>query len=263
VLWVSGQTESDDFPVSDALDRCDNGGGDLFLARFDSEGVMLSSTYIGGASTEGAPHAALLPGGGLALAAATQSMDFPGSTRNNAGARDAVSLSVDPGMLSLRSAYFGGAGDESVESIATDGWGLVWMTGGTNSSTLPLVAPSVGLRDAWVARMDPVTGAPLWAARLGSAADDEATALAVDPRGNLFLAGDTRSNLWRHVPPQASRPAGGQDVFLAGLRESWAEDLFLLALAWQLPRYYGPLDLDWNGVANTDDLFQLQRDWNP
>ena len=260
-LWLAGRTHSSDFPVVAALDRCDNGAGDLFLARFSDDGVLVSSSYVGGSGEEGAPHLSLLPGGAVVLAASTRSLDFPATARNNAGGADCVSLSVDPSMLAMEAAYFGGTGDETVQAVAADAWGLVWIAGGSNSDTLPLAPTQIGMRDAYVTRTGP-TGVPLWSTRLGSFADDEAAALTVDALGNLFVTGSTRGGAWPQIAPGSQRHAGGNDVFLVGLRESRVDDLFLLALAWRFTNYQGPLDLDWSGTADPSDFFQLLLDWS-
>ena len=50
-VWVTGYTNSIDFPILSAY-QSSYGGGDVFVSHFSSSGTLLSSTYLGGKSGE-------------------------------------------------------------------------------------------------------------------------------------------------------------------------------------------------------------------
>jgi hypothetical protein len=47
-VWVTGSTDSDDFPVLNACRSTYGGNCDAFISHFSSSGVLTSSTYLGG-----------------------------------------------------------------------------------------------------------------------------------------------------------------------------------------------------------------------
>lgn len=77
-VWVAGSTSSDDFLVtSDAYQGSHGGGGDVFLSRFFSSGMLLYSTYLRGSGTDRGTVLAPDGSGGVWVAGETYSTDFP------------------------------------------------------------------------------------------------------------------------------------------------------------------------------------------
>jgi len=98
------------------------------------------------------------------------------------------------------STYFGGSDMEQARGICADAKGNVYVTGGTRSPDFPILN---GLRvstvprpdrsgnermDQFVAKLDP-QGRLLWSTALGGPNYDRAYGVAVDAKGNVYVAG--------------------------------------------------------------------------
>ena len=111
---------------------------------------------------------------------------------------------------------FGGAGDELGVRLAFDGAGnLVLAARGTSSIDFgggPL--QSAGAYDLFLARFDPA-GKHLWSRRFGDGANqfDDGYALAVDPAGQIAVAGDFQGTIDLGGGPLIAKNIG--DPFLA------------------------------------------------
>jgi hypothetical protein len=90
-------------------------------------------------------------------------------------------------------------------AVAVDPEGGAFVAGQT-FGTLPGQSSS-DLDDAFIAKLDSM-GTVLWIYQLGSEGGEQATGVAVDPAGNLALAGHT----WGTLQGQTS--SGGWDAFL-------------------------------------------------
>ncbi len=96
----------------------------------------------------------------------------------------------------------GTAGDEAGRAVAADAQGNLYVAGYTTGALNG--QRQFGGRDMFVIKHDP-SGQVLWTRQFGTAADDEAAALAIDAAGNLIVAGTTGGTF----PGQTS--AGGTD----------------------------------------------------
>jgi hypothetical protein len=78
-VYVVGYTKSTNFPVSpDALQMCNGGNYDAFVARIDTNGTTLSfSTYLGGAGEDSAIGIHVGACGGVHFGGYTRSSGFP------------------------------------------------------------------------------------------------------------------------------------------------------------------------------------------
>jgi uncharacterized protein (TIGR03437 family) len=96
-----------------------------------------------------------------------------------------------------------------VNAVATDRSGNTYLTGITNLTTLPVTSNAVqpqlaagqcffpffgyNCGDAFVIKLDP-TGAIVYATYFGGNGTDSGDAIAVDPQGNVYVAGVTSAN---------------------------------------------------------------------
>jgi photosystem II stability/assembly factor-like uncharacterized protein len=127
---------------------------------------------------------------------------------------------------------YGGSGHETIHAIATDAAGNIYLAGATSSADLPardgVFQPQIKGSDGFVAKLDR-SGQPLWSTYLGGsggrglrgADNDTATSIAVDPAGNVYIAGYTSSrdfptvNAFQPSPVATSTPS--TDGFAAKL----------------------------------------------
>jgi len=104
-------------------------------------------------------------------------------------------LVIDPTLT--YSSYFGGAQLDSADSIALDTNGNIYVTGLTSSTDFPtshpIQADNQGSDDIFVIKLKPDGTEMLYSTYLGGDDDEEASSIAVDSIGSVYLAGDTTS----------------------------------------------------------------------
>lgn len=119
---------------------------------------------------------------------------------HNGGSDGFVAKVKADGTGLVYAGYIGGADLEEADAIAVDTAGNAYVAGLTESdeTTFPVrVGPDLtfnGIIDAFVAKVKPDGTGLLFAGYIGGAGDDEARGIAVDPAGNVFIAGVTNSS---------------------------------------------------------------------
>lgn len=143
-------------------------------------------------------------------------------------------LVIDP---ILHAGYLGGDRNEAAMAVTIDNLGNVWLAGSSASQEgFPLPAPALqekatGGRDIFLAKMVPDASGNLnlayWT-QLGGSGDEEATAIAADNQGFVYLAGWTASaDLPRAGVPVQAAFGGERDAFVAKIRPDFGpEGLF-------------------------------------
>ncbi|MDQ7065919.1 MAG: RHS repeat-associated core domain-containing protein [candidate division KSB1 bacterium] len=224
-IYVVGTTFSDDFPVVNPLYT--GGSLDNFLAILDSDGNVLTSTRIGGSSSEANhPGLALDSDGNIYISCETLSRDFPsGNPGSVLGASQAVVVKLSESnnvLTEVLGFTYGGSGNEYGNEIAVDAAGNIYLAGGTLSSDLitkdALQANFAGgVSDTYVAVFSP-TGALETATYLGGTDYDNLHGIAVDVDGNVHIWGRTSSTDMPVVNAfQANFGGGSEDGFVAVL----------------------------------------------
>src|SRR5262249_55820429 len=75
--YVTGDTNSTDFPAANAVQRANGGGLDAFVAKLNPSGTqLLYSTYLGGSGIDGATGISLDASGGAYVTGFTNSTNF-------------------------------------------------------------------------------------------------------------------------------------------------------------------------------------------
>jgi hypothetical protein len=130
-MYVSGYTDSEDFPTLGAAQpRFGGGTSDGFIVRIDASGkALLASTYLGGTGSDSAVAIKIDPSGSVYVTGSTQSPDFP--TKNALfGRRDPDANAFVSKLTSsidglVYSTYLSGGSSD----IAVDALGLVYLIG--------------------------------------------------------------------------------------------------------------------------------------
>ena len=167
-VYVTGSTQSSNFPTINAYQPTEPGPNSGFLTRVSADGsTLVYSTYLGG-STLDQPTGIALDGTGEAYVAGyTMSANFP------------VANAYQPSALANGSGVFGTYG--FLTKFSADGSSLVYST--YFAGNLNGIAPGPGDRT-----MRPI------ADRSGSLPPYSAiSALALDANGNAYLAGTTNT----------------------------------------------------------------------
>lgn len=170
-VYLAGTTSSTNFPVVNAYQSALRGTSDAYVAKISpTGGVLLYSTYVGGADSAGrldqAFSIALDCADNILITGLTATRDFPTTT----GAISAVyggdpgdaflvklNLSHPPASQLLYSTYLGGDNTDRGRSLAVDREGSAYITGLTGSSNFPTASPfqssRAGLSDAFVSKI--------------------------------------------------------------------------------------------------------------
>jgi len=207
-------------------------GGDGYLARLSADGSkILAATYFGGSKQERGVYGMLLDSqGNIVIGSATRSPDMPtteGAYQTRYGGPDAdmyaAKLSADLKKI-LWCTYFGASkNDWPRGGIALDGQDNVVIVGGTNSKDFVTTENAYqrklkGERDGAIVKLTADGSRLIFSTRLGGSGWDGLMGAQIDPSGNVYVAGHTRSPDFpvTRGAPQA-RYSGKSDCFLSKL----------------------------------------------
>ncbi len=224
--YVAGITGSPNFPTTSGAfkttcgsDALCNGGYDGFVTKMNLTNTLnpalTYSTFLGGSGYDYLSGIAVDGSGNAYVAGGTTSIDFPVSASaaqrtyggNSAGCTPSstticgdvtVSKLNSTGSALTYSTYLGGSNDESPGfSMALDAQGNVYITGFTDSTNFPQVNPMQsyggGAGDAFVTKVNPSGTAFSYSTYLGGNGWDFGYHTALDPTGNVYIAGGTTS----------------------------------------------------------------------
>jgi Beta-propeller repeat len=213
-IYVTGGTASPDFPVTPgAYDGTFNGRHDVFVAKLDSGGNLIWSTFIGGPNYDRA-YAIKVDSNGYVYVAGRAGLGYPttvgcvqpgfgGDINPNAlyGPQDGFVSKLSPdGSRLIWSTYFGSDDNEVIRDIAIDESGAVYV--GVASVARPhphITAGSFqtvrrGPSDGVVAKISSDGSRVLYASYFGGSGDDGGNpSVRVDAAGHLFYLTHTRS----------------------------------------------------------------------
>lgn len=228
---VVGRTESMDFPTTTgAFDATFNGGlSDGFVTRVAPTGATLVySTFLGGRLDDSADAVAIEPQGTAVIAGYTSSTDFPitvgafDTAHNGATDLFVARLSVNGASLNFAT-FLGGSGDDNAQSIDLNRVGGIVAVGWTDSADFPTTSGAFdtthnGNDDGFVVVLTP-SGSSLTASTyLGGRNADGVEALAVNPTGEITVAGWTESSTFPTTAGALDRMyRGNTDCFVTRL----------------------------------------------
>ncbi|MFZ5876474.1 MAG: SBBP repeat-containing protein, partial [Nitrospirota bacterium] len=245
-IYVAMSTDSVSFPTTTgAFDETYNGGTDVVVAKLDAaSGALVYATYLGGSGDEplGVSTSVLVSTalavdalGNAYVGGVTSSPNLPttpGSwdpSYNDGDDAFVAKLDASGGSL-VYATYLGGSAHEAGRSIAIDGAGSVYVTGGTESSDFPTTLGAfdttfnggLGATDAYVAKLSADGSQLVYSTFLGGVDADDGFAVAVDAAGNAYITGETTGP---GFPTTAgafdqSFNGGGIDAFVAKLNAS-------------------------------------------
>ena len=193
--------------------------------------VLTFSTYFGGSGSETSPSVAIDPAGNIYLVGTTQGSpetSTVGSPTNSFPASGTITLI--PSTLSLTTStpshvfvtkispsqppavsyetFLGGTGSDTSAGIGVDGGGNAYIVGNTSSVDFPTggvpyqTAPeakgtqcaSVTCTSVFVSVLNNIGTSLTYSSYLSGNGNDQASGMAIDTNGNVFLTGTTTSN---------------------------------------------------------------------
>jgi uncharacterized repeat protein (TIGR01451 family) len=235
--YVTGRTESSDFPTRNPFQFMYGGSTDAFVTVLNSDGTdLVYSTFLGGSGLDVGNGIAVDGAGNAYVTGETASPNFPttanGFRTSNSGSSDAFVAQLDPtGAVLLYATYLGGSGLDRGTGVAVDATGKILVTGETSSGDFPVVnafQPTLGGgKDAFLAQLDASqsgTDSLRHSSYLGGSSDDVAFGIAVNSAGDAWVIGQTVSSV--NFPTmnafQATYAGGPSDVFIARITNATA-----------------------------------------
>ena len=221
-VWVTGNTNSTNFSLNSPNDTL-IGGIEAFVSRFNANGALSYSTYLGGSGEDKGNDIAVDSSGNAHVVGYTSSTDFPTvnpiQAANGGGAKDAFFTKISVNNSLAYSTYFGGSGEENGDRITVDSAGNAYVTGNTTSTNFPtqnaLQSVSGGGQDAFVTKINSSGSALVDSTYLGGSGNDFGGGIAVDTSGAVYVVGGTAStNFPTATPLQAANGGGANDAFI-------------------------------------------------
>ena len=221
--YITGVTNSDNFPVKDAYQSQISGVSDAFVTKLTPSGNTISfSTYLGGSLSDEGKSIAIDLSGNAYISGSTISTNFPIANAYQPalkGESDAFISKVDStGGSLIFSTYMGGGLLDVSEDIAIDLNGNSFITGWTESTDLPVKnayqAQLSGSIDAFVTKLDPSGSSMSYSTFLGGKEDDIAHGIEVDHEGNAYIVGETNSTGFPTKNAYQPLKSGNIDVFI-------------------------------------------------
>jgi Big-like domain-containing protein/beta-propeller repeat-containing protein len=278
--YVTGGTESSDFPTKNPLQPLFGGGyWDGFVTEINSEGSgLVYSTFLGGGGDEnhspGTPAIAVDSTGNTYVTGWTNSIDFPVSPnafqrKCNRGSNcyaygDAFVAKISPaGSAFVYSTYLGGSKDDLTNGIAADNAGNAYVTGSTRSPNFPTTPGAFQTScgdgqqcqygDAFVTKLNPSGSALVYSTFMGGSGYDYGHDIAVDSTGSAYVTGWTSSTNFPTRNAMQPASGGGQyDAFVFKLNPAGSDLVY--------STYLGGTSDDWGlGIAldSSEDVYVI------
>jgi hypothetical protein len=225
-VFVTGYTQSTDFPTAGMHHSAANGDGQAFVTELNpATGALRYSTALGGTGYDYGTGIAVDASGDVFVTGETFSTDFPtagmhASTANGNG--QAFVTGLDPTTGALRySTALGGTGYDQGNRIAVDASGDAFVTGQTFSTDFPTAgvhaSSTSGNGKGFVSELDS-GGAIRFSTALGGSDYDSGNGIAVDGSGDAFVTGFTSSTNFPTTPGAYQRALkGSYDAFVTEL----------------------------------------------
>jgi len=231
-IYVTGYTNSTDFPTYEPVQGSNAGGYDVFVTYFDLTGVsdLGFSTYLGGSGHDYGFGIDVDYNDSIFVTGFTSSSNFPTASpfQGTRGGGDDVFVTQYwpsyPQEYSLvYSTYLGGNGNDygyDIVALTYPTKNTVYITGYTSSSNFPTRDPvqgsKAGNNDAFVTQMNLTDATLEFSTYLGGTSHDYARSIALDTEG-ILVTGYTESTNFPTASPIQGTLAGSIDAFVTRL----------------------------------------------
>jgi len=214
-VYLTGSTNSSDFPTARAFQPSYGGGSDAFIAVLNPNGTALVySTYLGGSDSDGANSVAVDGAGNAVVVGGTSSADFPTRAAFQpalAALSNAFVVKLDPAGNLVYSSFLGGTGTPQYPLVATSAYGAAidsngnaYLTGSAGDG-FPLMNPlQTTPNGAFITKINPSGSALLYSTYLG--VHTTGVAIAVDSSGQAYIGGIINAFTDGTPSPPASLP---------------------------------------------------------
>jgi len=228
-VYITGQTFSDDFPVTaGTYDSTHNGYDDVIVAKFNPSGnVLIFAALFGGAEYDNGHGIAVDGDGNSYVTGFTWGEGFPTTPGAFDSTFDGIwdvfvtKLNADGSDL-LYSTYLTGNERDSGEDIAIDEAGYAYVTGWTRSSNFSVTGGALqttygGSTDGFVTKVNADGTGLVYSTFLGGSSADEGHGIFVDETGAATVGGFSYDGFPVTTGAYDTTHNGEKDVFLARL----------------------------------------------
>jgi gliding motility-associated-like protein len=193
-------------------------GCDLFVSKFNTDGSLLASTFIGGSDNEGLNNADQLfynygdafrgevnvdEQDNVYVATVTKSADFPVTAGTFGGGEyDGLLFKLSPNLNSLlQSRFIGGNGRDACYAVEFNTSGQLIIAGGTQSADFPWISTTAadgswsGETDGYVSLLDANSFALVSGTFIGTSSYDQVYFAQSDNSGFIYAYGQTTGNM--------------------------------------------------------------------
>lgn len=231
-----GTTESYNLIASIDAFKTINAGGmkDAFIAKFNTNGNRLWSTFYGGDSFDLGNDISIDKWNNIFVIGTTGSSNNIATTSVHkpalgSGGTDAFIVKFNEFGQRQFGSYFGSIYPETGNSIAVSDSGSIYMVGATySSSNIATVGtfqttPSIYINsfgDGFIAKFDS-TCMLLWSSYYGDSLEDVINKVVVNKKGNIYLIGTTNSKaVFASNIAHQQTSGGAHDVFVANFENN-------------------------------------------
>jgi uncharacterized protein len=205
-LYVAGNTSAMDFPTVNAIQPTAQSAGESFLAKFDGNGKLVWSTYIG--------RYVIHP-----IRCIT--VDNNGDVYIAVGGLKCYISKFDRLGKFIWIKEFGGTTPQRIDvnSIAVDISCNIYIGGTTQLNTLPKQIGDIRYAkgrwlNPYIAKFDR-NGELLWSTKFGGDDEDNLSGIDTDRVGNIYITGKTKSNQFPTLNAYQPSRLGKDDAFVA------------------------------------------------
>ena len=281
--YVTGETFSSDFPLTNPIDGTKGIGSDAFVTKINSAGdALVYSTYLGGSTSidgfsfsDSGEGIAVDSSGNVYVVGVTFTDDFPTMNPIDGtidGITDTFVTKINSaGNALVYSTYLGGNSIDNGSDISVDSSGNAYVTGETSSSDFPTTNPiqgtfGGGTTDTFVTKINSAGDAHVYSTFLGGSSRDVGHGIAVDSSENAYVIGETQStNFPTKFPIQGTKGSGfqpdafvtkiGDDIVIGGINIPIDQSALLLAGAQSISMWMIPVVVAGIGIG----IFVIKR----
>jgi hypothetical protein len=233
--YIAGITDSIDFPTKNPVQTVPNDisfTGVSFVSELGVTGSdLLYSTYLD-AQVLGSTAIALDTNGNAFVTGSTGPSNILPATPQVfqpvvRGLHNAFVAKLNPtGSAFDYLTFLGGTTSDSGVGIAVDAAGNAYVAGSTSSTNFPTLNPlqpqnnaTQNGDNAFLAKLNSSGSALVWSTYYGGTGSDSVSAVALDPFGAVYFAGNTTSSDFPVQGGVQSTLAGGTDAFVVKIAE--------------------------------------------